>query len=143
MLIGTTLQRSASNIATSQSLFRNAFVQELLFKDDTKRSLRITIRDYTKLARKCPPGVCAPPTAVFMEFFPLPVFASRHPLYFFSSGHYKTIQPLLTDSSLILGYLALLLPPTFVDFASACVPIIAEQMPKTHSGSPLQRLSSA
>ena len=48
---GTTLRRSASNIATSQSLFWSVFVQELIFKDDEKR------RDDIKLCRKCPPRV--------------------------------------------------------------------------------------
>ena len=35
MPIGTTLRRTVSSIATSQSIFRSVFVQELLLKDDT------------------------------------------------------------------------------------------------------------
>ena len=59
VLTRTTLRRSASNIATLESLFGSFFYELLLLKGWYKMQ-PITIRDYIKSSRKCPPGVSTP-----------------------------------------------------------------------------------
>ena len=117
-------------LATSESLFRSVFVRELLLKGDAKCGL--PIRDYAKPSTKCSPGVSAPYCCFHrLLTFLFLVFISRHLPYFilFFDGHTK-LQPLLAGSPSILGYLTLLLPPTFVKF------LHAKQSPRAHSSSP-------
>ena len=120
------LSRSASNIATLES-FRSVFVRELLLKSYTKCGL--PIRDYAKPSTKCSPGVSAPYCCFHrLLTFLFLVFILRHlPYYILFSDGYTKLQPLLTGSPLILGYLTLLLPPTFVHF------LRAKQSPRAHS----------
>ena len=127
MTTGTTLRRSASNITPSQLLFRNAFVQDLFLKMAQNAAYIITSRDYAKrlksaLLESAHPSCCFHGGLLSISIcFVVPTRFSSF------SKRYKMLWPLLRDSPAILRYLTLLLPPTFVDFASACLLMIAEQ----------------
>ena len=86
-------------------------------------------RDYAKLCRKCPPGI-----STSLLLFSWRSFLYRGSLccashIFLSVLALGNATAIVTDFPSILGYHTLLLPPTFVDFANACLSMITRQLP--------------